>query len=64
MSRTGKKPVAFPAGVTASIEGAVLSVKGPKGTLTLPMQSEVLYELEDGKVTVTPANGTKRARSF
>jgi large subunit ribosomal protein L6 len=64
MSRTGKKPVAFPAGVTASIEGAVLSVKGPKGTLTLPMQSEVLYELEDGKITITPANATKRARSF
>jgi large subunit ribosomal protein L6 len=64
MSRTGKKPVAFPAGVTASIEGAVLSVKGPKGTLTLPMQSEVLYALEDGKITVTPANGTKRARAF
>jgi large subunit ribosomal protein L6 len=62
MSRTGKKPVAFPAG--ASIEGAVLSVKGPKGTLTLPMQSEVLYALEDGKITVTPANGTKRARAF
>jgi large subunit ribosomal protein L6 len=64
MSRTGKKPVAFPAGVTASIEGAVLSVKGPKGTLTLPMQSEVIYTLEDGKVTVTPANETKRARAF
>ena len=64
MSRTGKKPVAFPAGVTASIEGAVLSVKGPKGKLTLPMQSEVLYALEDGKITVTPANGTKRARAF
>ncbi len=64
MSRTGKKPVAFPAGVTASIEGAVLSVKGPKGTLTLALQSEVLYALEDGKITVTPANGTKRARAF
>ena len=64
MSRTGKKPVDFPAGVTASIEGAILSVKGPKGTLTLPMQSEVIYALEDGRITVTPANGTKRARAF
>jgi large subunit ribosomal protein L6 len=64
MSRTGKKPVAFPAGVSASIEGAILSVKGPKGTLTLPMQSEVIYTLEDSKITVTPANETKRARAF
>ena len=32
MSRTGKKPVAIPAGVTASIDGGIISVKGPKGT--------------------------------
>ena len=64
MSRTGKKPVAFPAGVSASIEGAILSVKGPKGTLTLPLQSEVTYALEEGSITVRPANETKRARSF
>ena len=64
MSRTGKKPVAFPAGVTASIEGAILSVKGPKGILTLALQSEVTYALEEGMITVRPANETKRARSF
>lgn len=64
MSRTGKKPVAIPAGVTASLEGGVISMKGPKGTLTIPMEGEVNYALEDGKLTVTPANATKRARSF
>jgi len=64
MSRTGKKPVAIPAGVTASLEGGVVSMKGPKGTLTIPMEGEVNYALEDGKLTVTPANATKRARSF
>lgn len=64
MSRTGKKPVAIPAGVTASIEGGVVSMKGPKGTLSIPMADEVNYALEDGKLTVTPANATKRARSF
>ena len=37
MSRIGKRPVAIPSGVTADIEGGTLSVKGPKGTLTLGM---------------------------
>ncbi|RXR29591.1 50S ribosomal protein L6 [Sphingobium fluviale] len=64
MSRTGKKPVAIPSGVTASIEGGVVSMKGPKGTLTIAMADEVTYALEDGKLTVAPANATKRARSF
>lgn len=64
MSRTGKKPVTIPSGVTASVEGGVVSMKGPKGTLSIPMADEVTYTLEDGKLTVAPANGTKRARSF
>ncbi|MDQ4420260.1 50S ribosomal protein L6 [Sphingobium sp. DEHP117] len=64
MSRTGKKPVAIPSGVTASIEGGVVSMKGPKGTLSIPMADEVTYALEDGKLTVAPANAGKRARSF
>ena len=34
MSRTGKKPVSIPAGVTASLEGGVISVTGPKGMLS------------------------------
>jgi large subunit ribosomal protein L6 len=64
MSRTGKKPVAIPAGVSASVEGTTLSVKGPKGTLTLAMQSDVTYALDDASITVKPANDTKRARAF
>ncbi|WCT72944.1 50S ribosomal protein L6 [Sphingomonas naphthae] len=64
MSRIGKKPVAVPAGVTATIEGKQLSVKGPKGTLSMPLADEVTYAIEDGNVSVQPANGTKRARSF
>jgi large subunit ribosomal protein L6 len=64
MSRTGKKPVAIPASVTASLEGGILSVKGPKGTLTMPMVDEVTYALEDGMLSVKPANETKRARAF
>ena len=64
MSRIGKKPVPVPAGVTANIEGKILSVKGAKGTLTLDLVDDVHYDIGDGGVTVTPANDTKRARSF
>jgi len=64
MSRIGKKPVAVPAGVTANIEGRQLSVKGPKGTLTMQLADEVSYEVNDGGISVQPVNDTKRARSF
>ena len=64
MSRIGKKPVPVPAGVTAAIEGKTLSVKGPKGTLSIGLADEVVYAVEDGKISVQPANSTKRARSF
>ena len=58
MSRTGKKPVAIPAGVTATLEGGLVSVKGPKGALTLPMAEEVIYALADGSLSVN-AQGRK-----
>src|SRR3954447_778152 len=64
MSRIGKVPVALPGGVTATAEGSVLSVKGPKGTLTMPMLDDISYGIEDGRIVVEPENGTKRARSF
>src|SRR5690349_9593273 len=64
MSRTGKRPVAMPSGVTATIDNGQLSVKGPKGTLSMSLADEVSYAIEDGKVSITPANDTKRARSF
>ncbi len=64
MSRIGKKPVAVPAGVTAAIEGKTLSVKGPKGTLSMGLVDEVTYAVEDGQIQVQPANQTKRSRSF
>jgi large subunit ribosomal protein L6 len=64
MSRIGKKPVAIPAGVTATIDGGELSVKGPKGTLTMPLADLITYEVQDGAISVQPANDTKQARSF
>ena len=64
MSRIGKKPVAVPSGVTASIEGKTLSVKGPKGTLTLSLSDEIAYAVEDGQISVKPANDGKVARAY
>jgi large subunit ribosomal protein L6 len=64
MSRIGKKPVAVPAGVTATIENGTLSVKGPKGTLSMATVDDITYAVEEGSISVQPANDTKRARSF
>ncbi|GGB73545.1 50S ribosomal protein L6 [Blastomonas aquatica] len=64
MSRIGKKPVAIPAGVTASMANGVITMKGPKGELTMPTVPDITYELTDGEVAVKPANNTRRARAF
>jgi large subunit ribosomal protein L6 len=64
MSRIGKKAVPVPAGVTASIEDRVLSVKGPKGMLSMPMSDDIAYEIGTSEIAVNPANETKRARAF
>ena len=45
MSRIGKRPVPLPAGVSATTEGQILSVKGPKGTLQLQMRDEINYDI-------------------
>lgn len=63
MSRIGKKPVAIPSGVTAAIDNGTLSVKGPKGTLTLGLSDLVTYKLDDGSIAIQPANDSKAARS-
>lgn len=64
MSRIGKKPVTIPSGVTADIANGVLSVKGPKGSLSLTLRDEISYTLEADTITVKPANATKAARAF
>lgn len=64
MSRIGKVPVPVPAGVTADIADGKLTVKGPKGTLTLTLRDEISYAVEDGKILVKPANDTKAAKAF
>ncbi len=64
MSRIGKRPVSLPSGVSATSEGQILSVKGPKGTLELQMRDEISYDISDEGISVQPANPTKQARAF
>jgi len=64
MSRIGKKPVTIPSGVTASVEGQTVNVKGPKGALQVALHGDVAATLEQGTVTVTPRAETKRARAM
>ena len=64
MSRIGKKAVAIPEGVTATRNGNELSVKGPKGTLTMPLSDLISYDVQGDSIGVQPANDTKRARAF
>ena len=63
MSRIGKKPVAIPSGVTAALENGMLSVKGPKGTLSLGTSELVSYNVDDGAISITPANDSQAARA-
>lgn len=64
MSRIGKKPVPVPAGVTANLEGQTLSVKGPKGTLSMTVLDELVRtSIEDGQISVQPVNDSQRSRA-
>ena len=63
MSRIGKRSVAIPSGVTANINGNTLSVKGPKGSLEMGLSDLIEYKLEDGEISVKPANETRQARN-
>ncbi|KPN64060.1 50S ribosomal protein L6 [Aliiroseovarius crassostreae] len=62
MSRIGKKPVELPAGVTASVSGQTVEVKGPKGTRSFTATDDVTISVEDNAVSVEPRGSSKRAR--
>jgi large subunit ribosomal protein L6 len=63
MSRIGKKAVPVPAGVTVSVNGQTVSVKGPKGQLQEILNAQVLVKMQEDGVKVDPINQTKLARS-
>jgi len=62
MSRIGKQPVALPDGVTATLSGQTIEVKGPKATKSFTATDDVTLTIEDGQVMVTPRGKSKRAR--
>ena len=64
MSRIGKKPIAVPGGVTASVESGTLTVKGPKGTLAMKLLDDLVkYEIAEGEIRVTPLTSAQRNRA-
>lgn len=63
MSRVGKKPVTVPSGVTATVDGQLVKVKGTKGELSFRVPDEVSIEFSDGSLKVNPRDQSKVARS-
>ena len=64
MSRIGKKPIPVPKNVTATVDGQKVTVKGPKGQLSLTLVDDVEVAMEGGAIVVKPRADTKRARSM
>ena len=62
MSRIGKKPVNLPSGVSASVSGQTIEVKGPKGTLVFSATDDVTIKMAENSVAVEPRGQSKRAR--
>ena len=64
MSRIGRKAISVPSGVEVKIDGATVSVKGPKGTLTQTFSPDMKLTLENGELTVARPNDDKEYRSL
>ena len=62
MSRIGRKLIDLPAGVTVQTEGASLAVKGPKGTLHVPLPVGIQLEKQDGHLTLQRDSDDRAAR--
>ncbi|MFC2968879.1 50S ribosomal protein L6 [Acidimangrovimonas pyrenivorans] len=63
MSRIGKRPVELPKGVTATLSGQTVEVKGPKGTRSFTATDDVSLAVDGDAVKVTPRGNSKRARA-
>lgn len=64
MSRIGRKPIAIPAGVEVKVDGSVVTVKGPKGTLTNTFKPDMAIAVEGNEVVVTRPSDNKEHRSL
>jgi large subunit ribosomal protein L6 len=64
MSRIGKKSVSIPSGVTVTLDGQTVTVKGPKGQLAWTVSEEIEVKQEGAELTFAPRNDTQRARGM
>lgn len=64
MSRIGKQPVALPSGVTATVKGLDVTIKGAKGELSMTFPTDVEIAQGDGQISVTPRDEGQRARAM
>ena len=61
MSRIGKKPIEIPAGVEITLDGQVITAKGPLGTETVNVRPEIAIKVEGNQIILTKAEDTKEA---
>jgi large subunit ribosomal protein L6 len=64
MSRVGKKPIEIPAGVTVTINGTVVTVKGPKGELTRTFNPDIEIKIEENIINVSRPSDSKEHRAL
>ena len=64
MSRIGRLPIAIPSGVDVKIDGSAVTVKGPKGELSLTVASPITVNVEDGQILVTRPDDERESRSL
>ena len=64
MSRIGRLPITVPSGVTVTVDGQAVNVKGPKGELSLTVKAPIEVALEDGTLTVTRPDDERASRSL
>ena len=64
MSRIGRVPIDVPSGVDVKVDGAAVTVKGPKGELNLTVANPIEVKLEDGQILVTRPNDERESRSL
>jgi len=64
MSRIGRLPIEIPAGVEVKLDGSVVSVKGPKGELSLTVAQPIEVKVEEGQVLVTRPDDERESRAL
>ena len=64
MSRIGKQPIDIPAGVTVTLDGQVITVKGPKGELTRTLHPDMIVKMDGNVITVERPSDEKNHRSL